>query len=446
MVPIQGTKEDRVSRKPLIGRRAFLAGAPLAAAALPSPDQGATKPKRLSTSYPGAQLYDESERAEVNAALESRSLFRWYGPSTPTKVNNFEKDLARYMGAKYALAVTSGTAALHVALTALGAGPGDEVVLPAWGWYACYNAILMTGALPVFAETDESLNLDADDFAAKITPRTKAVMVLHLAGCPADMDRILAVARKHKIRVLEDAAQSVGAVYKGKRVAAIGDIGIFSFQISKTITAGEGGAVLTNDPLLFERATRFHDLGMLRPGHKELLGAATMESFVGVNYRMNEMTGAVLGAQLRKLDGILERLRRNARRVRDEIHDLPGLAPRRLPDPEGEIGLGIHLLLPGKQARDRFVAAMRAQGAAASPPGGSLHLPAVPYIEQKVAVHPAWPSFQTPHGKAMRYGAGCCPRTAAIFDRVAVIPIGVRDTAADLTALASAIRKAHQAV
>ena len=330
-----------MSRRVLVDRRAFLAAAPAGVAAVQFPEEAATKPKRPPTSYPDAQMYDDKERAAVDDAVESRSLFRWYGPGRPEKVTAFEQELARYMGAKYALAVTSGTAALHVALTALAAGPGDEVILPAWGWYSCYNAIVITGALPVFAETDESLNIDPEDVERKITPRTKAVMVLHLAGCPADMDRIMAAAGKNHIRVLEDAAQSVGAAYKGKRVAAIGEIGIFSLQISKTITAGEGGAVLTSDPLLFERATRFHDLGMLRPGHKERLGTSSMDSFTGVNYRMTEMTGGVMGAQLRKLDTILGRLRHNARVVRDRIRDLPELRFRRIPDPEGEIGLGL---------------------------------------------------------------------------------------------------------
>ena len=435
-----------MTKSPLVGRRAFLAAAPAGAAALPLGQGPAGNTKRQPTAYPGAQVYDEGERNEVVEAVESHSLFRWYGPGHPRKVADFELSLARHMGAKYALAVTSGTAALHVALTALGVGPGDEVILPAWAWFACYNAIVMTGALPVFAETDESLNMDPEDLEKKITPRTKAAMVLHLAGCPADMGRIMEVARRRRIRVLEDAAQSVGAAYKGKRVATIGDVGIFSFQISKTITAGEGGAVLTSDPVLFERATRFHDLGMLRPGHKEVLGASGMESFVGVNYRMNEMTGGVMGAQLRKLDTILERLRRNARAVRDRTQDLTGWKHRQIPDPEGDIGLGVHLLLPNKQVRDKFVAAMRAENAAAMPPAGSLHLPSAPYIEQKLAMHPQWPTFNTPHGKAMRYGAACCPRTIGIFDRVAVIPIGVKDTSADLEQVAGAMRKAHRAL
>jgi len=432
-----------------IERRMFLGAVPAAASAVRMNGQTALetgKRKRPPTSYPGAQSYDEQERLELNDALESRSLFRWYGPGAPKKVGQFEQALAKYMGARYALAVTSGTAALHCALTGLGVGPGDEVILPAWGWYACYNAILMTGALPVFAETDESLNIDPGDLEKQITARTRAVMVLHLYGCPADMDRIMAVADKHKIRVLEDAAQSVGGQYKGKRLSAIGNIGMFSFQISKTITAGEGGAVLTNDPALFERAVRFQDLGMLRPGHKEVLGAAGMSGFVGLNYRMNEMTGAVMCAQLRKLDTILERFRSNARFVRERIADLPGIRLRRIPDPDGEIGLEVHLLLNSKEQRDRFVAAMRARKVSAAPPGASLYLPAAPYIEQKIATHPEWPSFNSPRGKAIRYGKECCPRTVEIFDRCVSVPIGMRDTMDDLNEVVAAIKQASQAV
>ncbi len=435
-----------MARRALVGRRELLAAVSAGAAGAKLRGQAAGKPARAATSYPGAQMYDEKERAAVDEALESKTLFRWYGPGKPTKVFAFEQDLARMMGAKYVLAVTSGTAALHVALTALGVGPGDEVILPAWAWYSCYNAIVMTGALPVFADTDESLTLDPDDFEKKITPRTKAVMVLHLGGVPADMDRITAIARKHQVRVLEDAAQSVGAAYKGKRVASIGEIGIFSFQISKTITAGEGGAVLTSDPLLFERAVRFQDLGMLRPRHGELLEKPAGESFVGVNYRMNEMTGAVMGQQLRKLDTILARFRHNTGAVRDKIRDLPGLKLRRIPDPAGEIGLAVDLILPTKEQRDKFLAAVRAEKVAAHLPTASLHLPTAPYVEKKVVMHPAWPTFNTPHGKAIRYGAGCCPATAAIFDRVAVVPIGVNDTIADLDQVAAAIRNAHRAV
>ena len=288
-----------------VNRRAFLATAVPAIASTSlaaAQSETAVRTTPLTTEYPGAQFYDEKERAELDEAYDSHSLFRFYGPQTPVKVAKFEQEFGAFMGAKYVLAVTSGTAALHCALTALGVGPGDEVILPAWTWHSCYTTILMTGALPVFAEVDESFTLDPADVEAKITPQTKVIMAVHLFGAPADMDRIMPVARKHGVKVLEDVAQSAGAQYKGKRLGTIGDAGIYSFQLHKMITAGEGGAVVTADPMVFERAIRFHDLGLLRPVHQEALGKPGMPYFVGVNYRMNEMTGAVMRAQLRKLD------------------------------------------------------------------------------------------------------------------------------------------------
>ncbi len=222
----------------------------------------------LNTSCPGSQFYDHREQDLTDEAISTHGLFRWYAPEgqpQPTKVATFEKEFARLLGVKYVLGITSGTAALHTALTALGVGPGDEVILPAWTWYSCYYTILMTGALPVFAEVDDSFTIDPKDLERKITPQTKAVMVVHLFGSPCNMDAIMEVARRHNIKVLEDSAQCAGGQYKGKRTATIGDMGIFSFQLHKMITAGEGGAVVTNDPLLYERAVRFHDLGLLRP-------------------------------------------------------------------------------------------------------------------------------------------------------------------------------------
>src|SRR5206468_5557089 len=174
-----------------------------------------------------------------------------------SKVSQFEATFAERMLTAHALAVTSGTAALHVALAALEVGPGYEVILPAWTWYSCYNTVVQAGALPVFAEIDQSFNIDPDDIEHRITPHTKVIMAVHLQGNPADMDRILPIARKHRVKVLEDGSQSVGASYKGRPLGSMGDIGIFSLQQSKTITAGEGGAVVTGDPVIFERASRF---------------------------------------------------------------------------------------------------------------------------------------------------------------------------------------------
>src|SRR5689334_6881446 len=250
-------------------RRAFLAAA--AASGASGSDKlardGGTpvREKPLVNRFYGPLYYDEKERNELMDVVETGRPFRWYGPGSqlPMKVATFEREFAARMQRRYALAVSSGTAALQTAVAALGIGPGDEVILPAWTWYSCYNAIVLAGALPVFAEIDKSLTIDPEDIEHRITPQTKAIMVVHTEGCPGDMDRVLPIARKHGIKVLEDCAQSLGASYKGKPLGSLGDFAIYSFQFCKTITSGEGGAVGTDDPVLFERACRFHDLGPL---------------------------------------------------------------------------------------------------------------------------------------------------------------------------------------
>ena len=193
-------------------------------------------------------------------------------------------------------------------------------------------------------------------------------MVVHALGNPADMDAIMALARRRGIKVLEDSAQSLGGSYKGKPLGSIGDIGIYSFQMSKTISSGEGGAVVTNDPLLFERASRYHDLGLLRPPHEQILGKAALKGMIGSQYRMSEFTGGVLLAQLKKLDTIVGSLRTHANRVYDGLSDVPRLNIRHRPDPAGDIGSGIWLGLPSPVERDKFMAAMRAENVPAGPP------------------------------------------------------------------------------
>ena len=398
---------------------------------------------RLGARHYGPQFYDEVEKRELIEVLESRQPFRW--GSRPSKVLQFEKEYAAHLGAKFALGVTSGTAALMCAVAALEVGPGDEVILPAWTWYACYDAIVLAGALPVFAEIDESFDIDPKDIEAKITPRTKAIMAVHLQGCPADMDAILQIARKHKLRVLEDCAQCVGGRYKGKYVGTIGDIGIYSFQLSKTITSGEGGAVVSSDPRLFERAFRFHDFGTIHSPYAEATGGL-LGAFAACNFRMSEFTGAVLRGQLQKLETICKGIRTNARKVREAIADLPGLKLRKSPDLEGDLGVGVFLDMGTRQRRDRFLQAMAAEGVSASPPGGSVILPIDGRIERKATVHPGWPSFNTPEGRAIRYGRECCPRTIDILGRAAGVMMDPKHTDEDVRDIARAIRKVYLAM
>jgi 8-amino-3,8-dideoxy-alpha-D-manno-octulosonate transaminase len=429
-------------------RRHFLAAGAVAASLNASPAEklaiegGAPVRKQpLASRNWGPQFYDDREQRQLTEVLDSRNPFRWNNPPATSKVATFEREFAARTQTQYALAVTSGTAALHVALAALEVGPGDEVILPAWTWYSCYNAIVQLGALPVFAEIDESFNLDARDLERHVTPQTKVIMAVHLQGNPADLDPILAIARKHRVKVLEDGSQSVGASYKGKPLGSIGDIGIFSLQQSKTITAGEGGAVVTSDPLLYERACRFHDVGGFRRDMTPKLAFLP-----GLNYRMNEFTGGVLLAQLRKLDTIIGAVRTNAARVYAGVRDLPGVRFRRLPDPGGELGTGVFLEFKTKEQRDRYVAAMKAENVPVMPPNGSVILPVVPEIEHKVTITPSWPSFSSPRGHSIRYGRECCPATIDILGRFAGVMMGPKYSEADTSDAIAAIRKVYPTI
>jgi len=438
----------------MVNRRKFLGAAAAAAAGAEASAQLAVeggKPVRerpLRADYWGPQYYDEKERQELVDVLETGRPFRWYGRGSqpPMKVATFEKEFAARMQTRYALAVSSGTAALQCALAALEVGPGDEVILPAWTWHSCFNTIVHAGALPVFAEIDESFNIDPNDIESKITPATKVIMAVHLQGTPADLDPILRIARKHKLRVLEDCAQSVGGDYKGKPLGSHGDIGIYSLQLNKTITAGEGGAVVTSDPELFERAARFHDLGGLRDLHERVVGKPKLDWFFGTNFRMNEFSGGVLLAQLRKLDTIVGAVRANARRVYEGVRDLPGIRFRRQPDPAGELGAGVFIDFGTRERCERFLRAMRAEGVPASRPSGSVILPTLPHVIKKVTVHPNWPSFTSERGRSIQYGPQCCPRTIDILGRFAGVSMDPKFTERDCQDIIAAIRKVYPAV
>lgn len=425
----------------MMNRRQLLG---VAAAAATGAKGKPVREKPLRADYWGTEFYDDKERAELMDVLEARSPFRWYGPgAAPKKVLTFEKEFAARMNGRYALAVTSGTAALQCAMAALEIGPGDEVILPSWTWHSCFNAVVLAGALPVCAEIDESFNLDAEDIERHITPQTKVILAAHLQGNPCHMERVLEIARKHKLRVLEDCAQSVGASYKGKPVGSMGEVGIYSLQLNKTITSGEGGAVVTSDPAMFERAARFHDLGGLRAPHQEALGKAQLDWFIGTNFRMSEFTGGVLLAQTRKLDRIVGMVRANAALVYEGLRDLPGIRFRKRFDESGEIGTGVFMDFGTKERRDRFIAAMRAENVPAAGPGGSVVLPLQPHIMAKRTVHPAWPSFTSERGRAIRYGAETCPRTVDVLGRFGGVLMDPKYTRADVADIVAAVRKVY---
>ncbi len=393
--------------------------------------------------------YDDHELGQVTDVIRTGNAFRWYGrPGTkpPGKTAAFEREFARRIGTKYSLAVNSGTSALQAAMAGFGVGPGDEVILPAWTWHSDCTAVIMAGALPIFAEIDESFNIDPADIEHRISPRTKLIIAVHLQGVPADMDPILAVAGKHGIPVLEDAAQCVGGSYHGRPLGSIGAMGIYSHQVNKTISSGEGGSVVTNNPLLFERAVRFHDVGGIRPEVAENLGGTQLESLAGVNFRMSELCGGVMLEQARKLDVLIARARKTARRIREGVADLPGVRFRKEPDTNGSIGDSVYVEFPSKPVRDRFLEAMRAENVPARPPAGSRILPLEPYLVKKLTAHPNWPTWTIGRGPSIQYGPKSCPRTLEIHGRFGGVSIDPGFSEQDADDVVAAIRKVYPAL
>jgi 8-amino-3,8-dideoxy-alpha-D-manno-octulosonate transaminase len=432
---------------PIWTRRTFLATA--ATAALAAEGGEPVRKTPLRPRLFGPLYYDESEWGHLTEVFKARSPFRFWGLRTseaPRMVSTFEKEFAARMQRKYALAVNAGTTALEAAVAALGVGPGDEVIMPAWTWHSCFHSVVRCGGLPVCAEVDESFNLDPRDVERHITPQTKVLMIVHLQGNPADIDALMAIARRRGLKVLEDCSQAVGASYKGRPIGAYGDIAIASLQVNKTISAGEGGAVYTDDPALFERAVRFHDTGTMRQPHEEWLGGAKGAPMIGSNFRMTEFTGAVLLSQIRKLDRIVSDLRGVAKRVYDGIRDLNGIELRKLPDPAGELGSFVFIGFPDKERRDRFQKLMSAENVPVGPPGGSVVLPLTPAVMEKRAHHPAWPTWNTPRGRAMEYGEKSCPKTLAVLNRFAGVGLDPKYTEQDAADIVAAVRKVYPRV
>ena len=400
----------------------------------------------INPGYIGPQFFDEREEEALGDVLESRSPFRFWGSGKPTKVLRFEENFAKYMGTRFALGVASGTAALDCAMAGLGVGPGDEVIVPAYTWWSDYTCVVQAGALPVFADIDRTFNLDPKDFERKITPRTKAVIAVHLLGGPCDMDPIMEIARQREVAVLEDGAQCVAGSYHGAKLGSIGDVGIYSFQVNKIITAGEGGAVVTDDPVIYERAARFHHMGLLDRVFVDRLGSSQVPTSAGENFRMSEFTGAVVGAQLSKLDSMVAQLRSNAEAIYNGIEKLPGIRLRHRPDPEGDIGYAVYFEVKDRAARNRCIQQLRKRKVPASTLTGSVLLPIHESVINKRARHPDWPSFNSPQGKSIQYGPDSCQQTLEIFDRFVQVRVGPKYTQRINDYIIDAIRQVYNSL
>lgn len=364
----------------------------------------------------------EEEIAAVTAVLRSQRIFRFL-PGEPDESAQLEEWYRNNCGSEYALAVgCGGTGALICALIGLGIGSGDEVIVPGYTYVATAAACLSVGAIPVLAEVDESLTLDPDDVEQKITPHTRAIIPVHMRGVPCDMDRIMDVAQRHNLLVLEDCAQSNGGMYKGRMLGSIGHAGAFSLQHYKVITAGEGGIVVTNDGNVYRRAAMKHDSAMFFWREDE-----NWETFAGENFRMCNMRAALALTQLKRMPDILVRCREVKQRITDAIAPIPGLELQRSNCVEGDCGIVTAFMLPTADLARRFGEALQAEGV----PAGSIYNKLIPdrhiycywdYVMEKRTSDPSgWP--WTAARRQIEYRADMLPRTLDILGRTIQVTI-----------------------
>jgi len=394
----------------------------------------------------GSALIGKEEEELVLGVLRRKEPFRYYGanPKSPPSVTaDLEKEFAQKFGIKYALAVTSGTAALEVALGALGIGPGDEVIVPAWSWISCFTAIVRMGALPVLAEIDDSFCLAPGEIKRLANKNTKAVLIVHYQGVSADMNQLLPEARAAGIKVLEDCAEAVGATYHGKPVGTMGDIGTFSFQFHKFMTCGEGGMVITNDPILYERSVRMHDIGQVRPFHTQFI-QPQVPAFSGSQFRMTELQAAMALAQFRKALPMKDRCREMQAKILAKISNLSGIAIRHIPDPSGDSGFEIYMSLPTMEKAIEFRGKLDALNVNCNKITGTYCHYAREYCQTGHAHNPAASPFaKFKEWPAKGYRKEDFPRTESIIHRFVALPIGALYTDEDVNYIGDAVRHVH---
>lgn len=367
---------------------------------------------------PGAYSFGDEERKEVMDVLESGHFSR-YGslddPKFKHKVYSLEQEFAELTGAKHVIATSSGTNSLFIALLALGISEGDEVLVPGYTFVASIGSTIYSRATPVLVEVDESLTMDPVDLENKITEKTKAIMPVHMLGNPSNMDKIMEIARKYNLRVIEDGCQAAGASYKGKRLGTFGDIGVFSLNQHKNVAAGSGGLIVTNDDALYERAFAIYD-----QGHKPNRGGKEIgeRSLVGLNFQMNELTGAVALAQVRKLDHMLQTLRAKKKELKNKLFGTPGLKFRTIHDTEGECGTILTVIFDDKEKAKRVSAQLGSKTLSES--GWHVYSNMEQIIDHKTPVE----NWSEPSKYAYK---GALPRTDDILSRSMNLSIGVVD-------------------
>jgi dTDP-4-amino-4,6-dideoxygalactose transaminase len=388
----------------------------------------------LPLEYPGIHYMDEEE---VNAAvrvLRSRSPFRYYGMDLQGEVNAFEIEFASFLGITHCLATNSGTGALHCALAALGVGPGQEIIVPAYMWVSVVAAVINLGAIPVLADIDDTFCLVPAAVEAKITPRTTGIIAVHISGAPADIEAIHKVARRHKLFLLEDCAQCAGGSVDGKKVGTFGDMAIFSFQINKNMTSGEGGCIVTNDKRLYHRAAACHDNGYARDSTGRALSDNLDLGLWGRGYRMDELRASILRIQLKKLPSVIARMNHSKYRIRKTLEQHPEIRLRRIVDPAGDTGCFLITTFQDPETAKGMNRALRAEGITTSPQGVNnivmtewgLHIYYnIPSLVKKRGLdkkNSPWSLVENGDSHT-EYGKGTCPYADSLFERSILLAI-----------------------
>ena len=362
----------------------------------------------------------KEELNAVERVFDAKALFKIN--KTEQDAMYAEEEMKEIFGTPHALLMTSGHAALTSALVAMGIGPGDEVIVPAYTYIASAMAVVAAGAMPVIVEVDDTLTICPKAFEAAITKNTKAVIPVHIQGFPCKMDVICEIAKKNGIKVLEDACQADGGSFAGKRLGTHGDAGALSFNYYKIITAGEGGALFTNDKKIFERALIYHDSSAVAYFGDQLSGVET-EVFCGNEYRTNGITAAILREQLKRMDGIISDLRSNKKYVMDAISDICEFVPSN--DIEGDCGTTVAILFDSADKAEAFSVAEGIGGTVPINTGKHVYKNWTPIMNKRGAYHPLMDPFKMEANRDIvpDYREDMCPRTLDLLSRVVYISV-----------------------
>lgn len=383
----------------------------------------------------------KEEKEACARVIDSKNLFKIN--SGLCEAQHFEEELKEKLGTSHAILMTSGKAALISALTALGVGPGDEVIVPAYTYIATAIAVTAVGAIPVICEVDETLTMSAADVEKKISSHTRAIIPVHIQGFPCDMDALTKIARRHGLFIVEDACQADGGSYKGKRLGTIGEAGALSFNHFKVITAGEGGALLTDNKTLYDRAMIFHDSSAIAFFGDQLKNVEE-KPFCGLEFRTNEITAAILREQLKKLGGILGDLRRIKKTIMDEF-DPSVFAPSH--DIEGDCGTTIPFRFESEEAARKFALSENIGGTLPIDTGKHVYKNWTPIMQKRGAFHPLMDPFKMEANKDIvpDYSPDMCPKTLELLSRTVYVSLHPDMTEADVKAKIADIRKALEA-